>query len=1161
MRLTRLILGRYGHLSDVELTFPAEPGLHIVLGENEAGKSTALSAIGDCLFGFPHRTEFDFLHNTRDLRIGVSVQAADGREAIFFRRKGRKDDLLDGNDQPLPESALAAFLSGATRERFDRVFGLDGTELRRGGEAILKGEGDVGESIMQAHTGLHGFRALVDRLDNDARGLFGDRRGERKLHIAVDAYKAAKHQLDERTVEPAEYRLARDESDRLEQARTANRQEADALRAERARLDRIRRTAPARRALLRAIDEQQALGEVPELPPDAATQRQAALAVRERAEHDLARERARETDVRETLGALVVDETLLAEADAIDRLASDQSRIIAAENDRATQRIIADQRQQKAEQTGRRLGLALPAEELATRIPDALGRDRATRAIGVHVRITERIATARETHETAVAALADAQASVAAMVEPLSSAELRSAIDVAKAEGRIDAARSDAVGARDAARAALADAVAALPSWRDGADALAALPVPLDAVTARHAEALHAARAAAQERQAAVAARDAALAEIAADLEAATAGGDLPTQDAIRAVRERRDRAWRAIRRLLDGGASGEDAGETNPDAFEALQRDADALVDRRMTDQERVVAFEQNRARQAREQALRATAQADLTQALAASETAAAAWDAMWTPLGVAPMDPPAMQEWLRRRAVVLELRQRADQAARASAAVEARYATAWAALATLLPQDSEAAGGDVAKLLRAAERICREREAKEAAVVKAHAAVDTAQASVTKAERAVVRLETDLVAWRADWALVCAALALPPDLPVAGGEQALQLWNDIDKDVRDWRDAIDRIAAMTVSIDAFVAESSTVASRVAADLADADPHDAVRAMAARLATARAARTQRDTLTAEHAQLLNTIETLTRDAADADATLAGLRTLAGAEDDAALATVIARAAAYRALAQHIDERSAELRPLDDGLTLAELEQEADGVDPDTLPARIAAIDDRLRIITDEDLASTSRLTELRATLREMEQGHDAAGAAQEMQDSLAAIDDISARYVRLRLAHTLLRTGIDRFRRQQQGPLLGRAGAIFGRLTEGRYDRLGVEEADDGKVSMVAFCPDGSECPADRLSEGTRDQLYLALRLAAIESYAVRTEPLPFIADDLLVNFDDRRAMAAIRVLADFGTVTQTILFTHHAHIADLARSENACVHSLPARVARLVA
>jgi uncharacterized protein YhaN len=88
-----------------------------------------------------------------------------------------------------------------------------------------------------------------------------------------------------------------------------------------------------------------------------------------------------------------------------------------------------------------------------------------------------------------------------------------------------------------------------------------------------------------------------------------------------------------------------------------------------------------------------------------------------------------------------------------------------------------------------------------------------------------------------------------------------------------------------------------------------------------------------------------------------------------------------------------------------------------------------------------------------------------------------------------------------------------------------------------------------------DQLSEGTRDQLFLALRVAAVEAHAAGAEPLPFIADDLLATFDDERAAAAIALLARLGRRSQAILFTHHAHIAELAqRQKGVHVQALPA-------
>jgi uncharacterized protein YhaN len=75
-------------------------------------------------------------------------------------------------------------------------------------------------------------------------------------------------------------------------------------------------------------------------------------------------------------------------------------------------------------------------------------------------------------------------------------------------------------------------------------------------------------------------------------------------------------------------------------------------------------------------------------------------------------------------------------------------------------------------------------------------------------------------------------------------------------------------------------------------------------------------------------------------------------------------------------------------------------------------------------------------------------------------------------------------------------------------------------------------------------MSTGTRDQLYLALRLATLDQDLAGSEPLPFVVDDILIQFDDRRAQATLEALADFSARTQVILFTHHARVVEQARA-----------------
>ena len=489
-----------------------------------------------------------------------------------------------------------------------------------------------------------------------------------------------------------------------------------------------------------------------------------------------------------------------------------------------------------------------------------------------------------------------------------------------------------------------------------------------------------------------------------------------------------------------DEERAGLGTGEPLPAAFETLLRAADALADRRAEDATEVARHEALRGRQAREAALRGTALAAEIAARAAAEAAAARWAALWAPSGLVPLDPAAMREWRARRDDVVTKLAAVRNAERALGAVAARHEAAWAALAALLPDEAAAAEGRLAALLRAAERVCGERERQQAALAEARRSVAEAQARVDRQARAQAALAEEAAAWQAGWAAAAGGLGLPPGASAEAGKAALELWNAVERATLAWNETNARIAEMTHDIDAFAAATAALADRIAPDLAETAPQEAVRALADRLAAVRAAAGRRQDLRAELARLQAAIAAREAERDGAARALAVLRGLAAVEDDGALQAAIARAATDADLRRQIDERFTELARLDDGKSMAALDAEAAGVDLDALPARLEAIDARLRAIAEEGAAQAARLATLAATLQEMEAGRDAAGAAQAMHDARSEMDDIVVRYARLRLAQTLLRAGIDRFRRQQQAPLLAEAGSLFARLTEGRY-------------------------------------------------------------------------------------------------------------------------
>ncbi|MFZ5468312.1 MAG: AAA family ATPase [Myxococcota bacterium] len=164
-----------------------------------------------------------------------------------------------------------------------------------------------------------------------------------------------------------------------------------------------------------------------------------------------------------------------------------------------------------------------------------------------------------------------------------------------------------------------------------------------------------------------------------------------------------------------------------------------------------------------------------------------------------------------------------------------------------------------------------------------------------------------------------------------------------------------------------------------------------------------------------------------------------------------------------------------------------------------------------------------------------------------------AQASELGARYAVDRLALGLLARARARFEKEQQPKVIRLASGIFNELTGGRYAR--VFASADGERDLRILDGSGREWGADQLSRGTREQLYLAFRLAVIEDFGEVKVPLPIIVDDILVNFDPDRQRYAMRVLARLSRRHQVIAFTCHPPLRELFRSEGAQVVEVASR------
>jgi uncharacterized protein YhaN len=290
VKFRRLGLDAYGPFTGGVLDFTRlrGNGLHLVYGPNEAGKSSALRAIRDLLFGIPLVTPDAHLHPGPALRLSAVLER-EGEQLAFVRRKKRKDSLSSPDDKPLEEARLARFLNGLDAASFDRLFGLDHERLQRGGDEMLSGQGDVGEALFDAGASGRSVHRVKLQLLEEADALFKDRAQKPELNRLLALYADQKRRAKDAQHSPEKYEEQQEGVRKTRSELEACRAELSRLRAEKEHLSRLKNVLSSVAARDRGYAERKALGDVPSLRRDTGERREQLSANVAEAERDAAR--------------------------------------------------------------------------------------------------------------------------------------------------------------------------------------------------------------------------------------------------------------------------------------------------------------------------------------------------------------------------------------------------------------------------------------------------------------------------------------------------------------------------------------------------------------------------------------------------------------------------------------------------------------------------------------------------------------------------------------------------------------------------------------------------------------------------------------------------------------------------------------------------------
>ncbi len=1143
MRLKSLLIENYGVFKRLEIPLSVVPGtIDLVVAPNGAGKSMLRGAMHDLLFGIPVQAPaVKFRFGYSGMALHADAVLADGTDLRFgwHKQRGR---VFEG-DAAVEQRRFAGAIGALSARQLSHLFALDTEHLRLGGEELAKGGTSLGVALLSGSGELASARSVQISLEERRRALYEKRKSTPRLNTAVRELDAAAKRLRDATQRPPE-RVRREEavaaaSQRLADAEAAHRGARERSR----RLARIDRTRQPLADLAAAEAWLAANPDAPRLPANLGADLDAARAKLGLSQATLDSASRQLAQARAYLETLSRDEAALAEQDALAGLAEmvksveDARRDLPATRDEASiaARRVADILVSIGAEASLETARALVPQAAPAATARKLIKEFASRQLALTAALEAR---SRAEEEAAYVSGEDAEAPSDTSALAALRQEIRDDSPLQKAQ--------EAEGRRHSAAAELHKALALVPGWTGDAAGLRAsviLPERSFERLARDAEAAQAAYTQHAAAHARLAAEREAWARDLARLRAARVAE--PAR--LAAARAQRDLGWRLIQ--VRAFASAPDVaaeasyagGETLAVVFERHLREADAIADERATDSARVAeAWRLDRAL-ADSTDIDAAGSA-LRGADTGLHTARSAWEQAVAPLG---LDTGAgmaeVRACLAARARAIDAATLLETTEAAEHALALRHAKYAARLSQTLGIEG---GGALAGLLVIADRTLAAGEAAEKRRQEAAFKRQTAQKSLARAVRHAEESQRLMAAWRAEWAPCLAALGRPADETPDVTETMLHSLDELGRQLRDLDRLAPRIARMEAAISQFAADTARLAARLG-ETDDADPVVTARALARRLQQARAGATRWDeaTLAAETAARGQT----TADAQCAEAQLAldALVRAAGATTGEAADAHIAasaerlrrevlRDASRRALAEH-----------GEGLGYDALRAEAGEIDPAAMAAARDLADAQAAEATTLLQSAAIEQNTAETDLRQAAEATSAADAAAMHAAAAAAFGQLLDEELVLRVASGMLAQAIDTVAKAAGDDAVGRISRAFAAVTDGGYGVIAEDQSGTPilRATQAAF-PDEDPCAIEALSEGTRDQLYLALRMVALADFTASSPPLPFIADDILQTFDDSRALAAMRALIGLSRTVQVIVLTHHDHLAELSRA-----------------
>ena len=1176
MKITVIQLIAFGPFTDCQLDLSAgSHGLHILYGPNEAGKSSSLRAITHFLYGFPSSTPDNFQHPYNALRIGASLEHSDGTQLTTVRRKAQKLSLrCDQDQEPIADDALRHFMGDVDQDFFKSMFGINHQRLREGGKEIAAGKGRLGELLFAAGAGVVNLQQLQNDLQTETDALLKNSLRSGSIQQHLQDYLERRKAVGAAQVTVDSWKSC-DQQCQLQRQRLADLdQQRNQVQAELARLQRIESASAAIDRWKTRKQKLEKLSHVPRLEEGFVGRANELLLDLKTRQVQSSGATTELEKLAAQLNSLKVPQWILTAFDAIEALRDRVGGIRKSLVDRPAVEARCRDSENEAQELMRELDRS---PDLSTIEELRLPHDKTVKiqSLGNQLqRQLERLQAQRKNCEQLQLSIGSSEQRLT--IQPIACdlialrASLRTIQQQGDVQGELIQAEADCSKLQRQVNLALKK----LPLFVGELAELECLPVPSPISLDRFEAELTSADHQIQSHRRALAEDEQLRESVSAQLSHLESGQAVPTLAELDRMRQLRQQGWQLLFANWESNRVDQQAnheyftnfpnGSDLATAYQHAVIEADRIADALRTDADRVATKAKLHSDLAQIDTRLAKRQAELQQSRALRADIELRWQTLWAPTSISPLRPDEMQDWLRQLDQLTQQLQQLRQLESECGQKRLQLAQLTQRLEQMLEMLGLASSDEG---LQPAARAPSEKPALRELTQWVDDKLNELTGQVSRQEQWSMQLHDDrtkLVAAQSEYArsemkrLGLEQTALP--------EQANDRLDTLRELFAKFKE-VDRFRARLQHIDRdaqlFAADVAALCARVAPELHELPADQALSALVQELEQARVAERQHKTLVERQVELNETLRQSQQRGEQATIQLNELMRQAQVSEYDQLGPIAEQARERRDHEQAVADLEDEIVGFCAGATLfdfvAEVEKERSC--EQSLQQRLAHAQQQSLELNEQRDSVIGQIRSAEIELQKFDGSGKAADANAECESIAAQLEDELRSLAVRRVATVVLKTAIERHREKNQGPILSRASQIFQKITIGQFSGLQAEYNDKGEP-VLAGLRNGARVLVEGMSDGTCDQLYLALRLASLEAWLSHHEPIPLIVDDILMNFDDARSVATLHVLAELSQQTQVIFFTHHQHLVELASQhlshEDLFITNIPGRVDR---